>query len=319
MRTGLVREGGRQVNHEDKSREELFTDPEEVVTFAQAYYATEFPNDDRLGCPSAGDLLRVAHKGAPPDERLRSHLFACSDCFRSYRSARMSRQAQAATAVRWWNGLGVGLAGLRARWVPVAAGALSLILLGLITAVLLRQEHTDSPAVAVSYSPKGSPPATPAEMPDDGAASSVPEPDLGRARPDRPATKVAPRKDGAVESRTRRRPPLRVVYIDLIADDLSRGDDQNGTRQRVITLTPERQRLRLRMPRGSAAGRYTVKVVDAFGRPLLTTAARSGGRTLTVDLDLSGLTAKSYRLCLSRDGEAPDCYLLTVLDKPSAQ
>jgi hypothetical protein len=117
----------------------------------------------------------------------------------------------------------------------------------------------------------------------------------------------------------RRRPALRVVYVDLIADDLSRGEYPNGAGRRVIILTPERQRLRLRMPRGSAAGRYTVRVVDAFGKPLLTTAAKSSGRTLTVDLDLGGLTAKSYRLCLSRDGEAPDCYLMTVLDKPSAQ
>ncbi len=312
-----MREGSEQVNHEEKKREELFTDPEELVTFAQAYYATEFPNDGRGGCPPVEALRKAAHSGTPPDERLRSHLFGCSGCFRSYRSARMSREA--APAVRWRDRLGVGLAGLRSPWAPVAAGALGLVFLGLLTAVVLRQERSDSPAVAVNYSPKVSPPATPAEAPDAGAASSVREPDPGRAQPDRPAAKGTPRKAGAVESRTRRRPSLRVVYIDLIADDLSRGEDQNGAGRRVITLTPERQRLRLRMPRGSAAGRYTVKVVDAFGKPLLTTAAKSAGRTLTVDLDLSGLAAKSYRLCLSRDGEAPDCYLLSILDKPSAQ
>jgi len=313
-----VREGGEQVNHEDKSRDELFTDPEEVVTFAQAYYATEFPNDDRLGCPPAGELRRAAHAGVPPDERMRAHLFACSDCFRSYRSARMSRRAPEAPAARWRGRLGAGLAGLRSPWVPVAAGAFGLVFLGLLTAALLRYQRTDSPAVAVNYSPQGSPPATPAVAPDAGAASGVPEAVPARARPDRPAT-GSTRKAGAVEARTRRRPSLRVVYIDLIADDLSRGDDQSTAGRRVITLTPERQRLRLRMPRGSAAGRYTVKVVDAFGKPLLTTAAKSGGRTLTVELDLSGLTAKSYRLCLSRDGEAPDCYLLSILDKPPAQ
>jgi len=303
------------MNHEDKSREELFTNPEEVVTFAQAYYATEFPNDDRLGCLSAGELRSAAHTGAPPDERLRSHLFACSDCFRSYRSARMSRQVQAAPAARWRGRLGAGLASLRSPRVPVAAGAFSLVFLGLITATLLRYQRADAPAVAVNYSPRGSPPATPLEAPDIGAASAHP----GHTPPDRPAAKGSPRKARAVEARTRRQPALQIVYIDLIADDLSRGDYQKGAGRRVITLTPERQRLRLRMPRGSAAGRYTVKVVDAFGKPLLTTAAKSGGRTLTVDLDLSGLIPKSYRLCLSRDGEAPDCYLMTVLDKPSAQ
>lgn len=307
------------MNHEEKKREELFTDPEGLVTFAQAYYATEFPNDGRSGCPPVEALLKASHSGTPPDERMRSHLFSCSDCFRSYRSARMSRQARAVPAARWWDQLGAGLASLRSPRMPVAAGALSLVFLGVLTAALLRQGRTDSPAVAVNYSPKGSPPAAPAETIDAGAASSAPESDPDRAQPVRPAAKGAPRKAKAGEMRTRRRASLRVVYIDLIADDLSRGDDQNGAGRRVITLMPERQRLRLRMARGSAPGRYTVKIVDAFGKPLLTTTAKSGGRTLTVELDLSGLATKSYRLCLSRDGEAPDCYLLTVLDKPSAQ
>jgi hypothetical protein len=305
------------VNHEDKSREDLFTDAEEIVTFAQAYYATEFPNDHRLGCPSAEDLRKAAHSGTPPDERLRSHLFACSECFRLYRSARMRRQTQAAPAVRWWDRLASGLISLRSPWVPVAAGAFSLIFLGLVTAALLRHSRTASPAVAVNYSPQGSPPATP-EVAGTEAASSAIESDPGRARLDRPAAKVSPRDVGAAERRTRPRPSLQVVYIDLIADDLSRGDDQSGTGRRVITLFPERQRLRMRMPRGSVSGRYTVKVVDAYGKPLLSTAARSGGRTLTVDLDLRGLSAKSYRLCLSRDGEAPDCYLVIITNKSSA-
>ena len=304
------------MNHEDISREELFTDPEEVVTFAQAYYATEFPNDDRLGCPSARNLRRAAHSGAPPEERLRSHLFACSDCFRSYRSVRMSRQAQ---AVRWLDRLGARVANLRSPWVPVAAGAFGLIFFGLITAALLRHSRIDSPAVAVNYSPPGIPPATPQGTMGTGAASSVPEPDKARVPPDRLAAKLSSRPAGSAERQTRRQPPLRVVYIDLIADDLSRGDNQIGAGRRVITLTPERQRLRLRMPRGSAAGHYTVKVVDAYGKPVLTTAARVGGRVLTVDLDLRGLTAKSYRLCISREGEAPDCYLMSVTDTPPAQ
>lgn len=294
-------------------RDELFTDPEEVVTFAQAYYATEFPNDGRLGCPSAGELRRAAHSGAPADERLRSHLFACSDCFRSYRSARMSQQEQAPPAARWRDRLEAGVASLKSHWWPVAAGALGLIFLGLITAALLRPSRIDSPAVAVNYSPSGIPPATPQEATGTGVAPSVSETDKAPVPPDRPAAKVSPRGAGGEEGqRTRRQPPLRVVYIDLIADDLSRGDKQTGTGRRVITLMPERQRLRLRMPRGSAVGNYTVKVVDAYGKPVMTTAARFGGRVLTVDLDLRALSAKSYRLCISREGEAPDCYLMSI-------
>lgn len=288
------------------SREELFTDPEEVVTFAQAYYATEFPNDDRRGCPSPVNLRKAASSDAPPDKRLRSHLFACSDCFRSYRSARMNRQAQ---AVRWRAWLDAGVAGIRSPWVPVAAGAFGFIFLGLITAALLWHSRIDLPVVTVNYSPPGMPPAILQEAMGTEAASSVSEPDKARVPPDR----------GAAEKQTQRQPPLRVVYIDLIADDLSQGDNQTGAGRRVITLTPERQRLRLRMPQGSTVGRYTVKVFDAYGKPVLTTAGRFDGRVLTVDLDLRDLPAKSYRLCIAREGEAPDCYLMSVNDAPTAQ
>lgn len=306
------------MNHEDKSREELFTDPEEVVTFAQAYYATEFPNGERRGCLTAESLRRAARSDTPPDERQRAHLFGCSECFRTFRSARMNRRAQAPTAGRWRERVDAMLAGLRSPWAPVAAGLFGLIILGLVAVPFLRHRRTEAPAVALERSPQESPTATSPEATGTASVSSVTEADAGRARPDRSTAKVSPREAGATERRTRRTPSLRIVYIDLVADDLSRGDDQSGAGRRVITLAPERQRLRLRMPRGSVAGRYTVRVVDAFGKSLLSTEARFGGRILTVNLDLRGLTAKSYRLCLSRDGEAPDCYLMYVTDKQPA-
>lgn len=93
------------MNHEDSTREELFTDPEEVVTFAQAYYATEFPNDARRDCPPAEFLRAAARAVSLPDDQLRTHLFRCSDCFRSYRSARMSQCPRAAFGHSLWQRL----------------------------------------------------------------------------------------------------------------------------------------------------------------------------------------------------------------------
>lgn len=305
------------MNHEGKRREELFTDPEELVTLAQAYYATEFPNDERRDCPPLEALREVARSGALPGGHLSSHLFACSECFRSYRSARMSRRPQAAPAERRER-LSTAMASLRWPWAPAVAGAFSLVFLSLVTATLLRRPRIESPAVAVTYSPQETPAATPPQVAvtvtGGGAPDSDPSRrDPGQQVPERPrrATKASPKKQ-------RLQPPLPVVYVDLKEEHLLRGDDEAVAARRVIKLTPERQRLRLRMPRGSAAGRYTVKVVDAYGKPLLTRAARSGGRTLTVDLDLRGLTAKPYRLCLSRDGEAPDCYQMSIINKPTA-
>ena len=306
------------MNHEGKSREELFTAPEEIVAFAQAYYATEFPNDEQRGCPPAETLRGAAHAGMLPNEQLRAHLFNCSECFRSYRSARMGLHARPEPAGQWMAWLGATLVSLRAHRMRVAAGVFGLFLLGMVTVILLRYSRPDSPAVAVNYSSRGDQTVAPPEATDTGTALSVSEPAPSRPRPDRPTAKASPGTTRAAARNTRPHPSLRVVYVDLKEDDFLRGDDNAGLGRRVITLLPERQRLRLQMPRGSAAGHYTVRVVDAFGKSVLTAAARSGGRMLTVELDLRGLSAKLYRLCLSRDDEAPDCYLMSVSGRRSA-
>lgn len=306
------------MNHEEKNRDELFADPEEVVAFAQAYYATEFPNDERRGCPTAESLRKVAHSGTPPDESLRSHLFICSECFRTFRSARMTRPAQAAPSGRLWDRLSARFVHFRSPWVPIAAGASCLLFFGMITAALLRYGHTDSPAVAANYSPHGISPASQPAAVDTGAASGEPELSPRGPKQGHPASKLPPLATKAVPKRSHTQPPLQVVDIDLKEDDLLRGDNEAGPGRRVITLSPKRQRLRLRMPHGSVAGRYTVKVVDAYGKPLLTVGAKSSGKTLNVELDLSRLAAKLYRLCLSRADEAPDCYLMSVSDKSAS-
>jgi hypothetical protein len=306
-------EGTRQLNHEDSIRDELFTDPEEVVTFAQAYYATEFPNGERRACPTAGSLRAAAHSGNLPDEQLRAHLFECSECFRIYRGARMSHRSQAAAGRSPWRRWGAALAALARRPVPLAVAASCLVFLGAGAAALLWQARKDRPSVAVNYSRQEtlphiiSPPPPQASNP--GAVDALKPP---ASQPQRtPVTRNAQARRRKAESRnTRFTAALPVVEINLKEEDLLRGD--GGDTQRVIRLSPARQRLRLRMPRGSVSGRYTVKIVDAFGKPLVTTVVNSDGKTLTAELDLRTLTANKYRLCLAREGEAPDCYLVSV-------
>jgi hypothetical protein len=102
-----------------------------------------------------------------------------------------------------------------------------------------------------------------------------------------------------------------IINLDLAEDYYLRAEGA-GSKQRLINLSRVRQRLRLRMPRGSGGGLYTVTVVDVFGKPLIKTLANSDGRTLTVQLDLSVLDKKKYRLCLARGEAAPDCFLIDV-------
>ncbi|MCA1636710.1 MAG: hypothetical protein LC802_24355, partial [Acidobacteria bacterium] len=186
-----------------------------------------------------------------------------------------------------------------------------LILLGVGAAALFWQTREDAPTVAANYSRQETPPqvATPPLAGDPGAMEST-EP-LGLQPERAPATENTQARRRKAEKRNQRTQTApRIVEISLKEEDLQRGD--GGGRQRIISLSPERQRLRLRMPRGSAGGRYTVRIVDAFGKTLATKAANSDGKTLTVDLDLRTLAARKCRLCLARDGEAPDCYMVSV-------
>lgn len=300
------------MSHEDSSREKLFADPEEVVTFAQAYFATEYPNGERRACSPVQQLRATARSGALPDADLRAHLFKCSECFRSYRGARMGHRPQSVTRGSWWLGLKAALANLTPRRTAFTIGFLCLIVFGFTAVTLLWQTRQETPPVALndsrqemaalpmsSVSPITAPAATDASksLSAAGSASMAQTTQLRRPK---------------VARTSRMSPQLPIIEINLKEDGLLRDGAAAGDSQRVINLSRERLRLRLRMPDGSGSGRYTVTVVDAFGKPFITTTANSNGKTLTVSLDLRSLDTKKYRLCLERKGEAPDCYLIVV-------
>ncbi len=303
------------MNHEDNTREGLFADPEEIVTFAQAYFATEFPNGERRDCPSVEQLRAVACSSVLPDLPLREHLFNCSECFRSYRSARMCRRPLAATRDLWWPELSVTLSSLTLRRTSLIVGSVSLFLIGFAAVALIWNMRKDTTTVALNNSRQeiaGSP--TPSSSPMmtspgttnetrpvslNGDAFTTQKTQLTRRQ--KAATRISPKSS-----------TLPLIEVNLKEDGLLRDGDAKGSKQRDINLLRERQRLRLRMPEGSSSGRYAVTVVDAFGKPLITTTANSNGRTLSVELDLRSLETKKYRLCLECRGEAPDCYVVSV-------
>ncbi len=305
------------MSHEDSTREELFADPDEVVTFAQAYYATEFPHGERSNCPPVEALRAAACSGTLPDANVRAHLFKCSECFRAYRSARMGQRPQAVTRNTWWPGLSAALSGLSARPATFMVGALCLLLFGFIAVALVWHARIETPSVALNDSrpeqavrptpPLIAPPAVP-------GATGEPKPMAPAGRMSLMQTAQL-RRPKATTRISRTLSPLPLVEINLKEDGLLRDGGESGGRQHAIELARERQRLRLRLPEGSGGGRYTVTVVDAFGKPLVTTTGNSNGKTLTVDLDLRSLDMRQYRLCMARSGEAPDCYLLAISEQ----
>jgi len=62
-------------------------DAEDLVTLARRYYATCFPNPQRLGCQPLCEIMKVASRRRAPDQVLREHLFKCSECFSEYLQA----------------------------------------------------------------------------------------------------------------------------------------------------------------------------------------------------------------------------------------
>lgn len=307
-------------NHEQTSREEpgsreLFADPDEIVTFAQAFYATEFPNAERRECPAQVTLRELANSDVPPGTELREHLFRCSDCFLAYRSARLSRGAHATTREPWRRHFEGVLARLTLRPSLAAAGFACLIFIAGALAALVWQVGKAPEAANLSTTqPVIETPAAPARNPDALAtatseAATITTRELVAAEKGRATAQPRrPRRARGVEEVA----ALRVVEISLNDASLLRGAEEAAGARRVISLLPERQLLRLRLPAGSRRGRYTVAVVDAFGKVLTSATARSNGKTLTVELDLRNWPEKRCRLSVYRAGEAPDFYVLDI-------
>jgi hypothetical protein len=66
-----------------------FVDESELI---RKFFATAFPNPDRVGCPDGRVLLAIARNTLPADDPARLHLASCSPCFAEVQEA--SRQLQ---------------------------------------------------------------------------------------------------------------------------------------------------------------------------------------------------------------------------------
>lgn len=319
----------REFSDEDKSNcsedlplnTDLFSDAEDLVTFAQAYYATEFPRADALDCPSHEELREVAHSGQLPDDKLCDHLFVCSGCFRSFRSARREAEQQPST-VAWWSKYQPAVAGSALRHTFIAAGLAGIVLLSCLILVFWRGAK-ESPEVAAQYSTTAS--ALPSQITAPPVAETVERmnaqtlQEASSPSPRRATVAAARRREGGIRKRfPATRGGIPTIAMNLEEYVLLRGTAQaidakpDENTERVITLAARQQRLSFRLPQGSRAGRYAVSVVDAFGKSLTSAGTSSQGKRLVVTLDLRGLESKTYRLVIAREREAPDYYMLNV-------
>ncbi len=309
-------------------------DADDLASLARRYYTTRFPNPQRLGCPPAGEIVKVVSQRQVPDQALREHLFQCSECFGEYRQA-LAGIAPAVADVSWRKRPGSIFTSIFTLKRLSLAGMMALLILSSLLAGLIwrkRMSETGSGSVARSTTPNVQPAAA-EPAPDQTIESSV-------AEVTKPLVESGAASGARRRSRGRwpgaetfeidldnyvvfRRPPKgkgiaageeRSLEIDSeTPGERPEGRNDAAPGDKIISLPSTRATLILRLPETGVPGRYEVSLIDAFGRPLLTDYASSpDGVELRVTLDLSRVSPKKYRLRLSRDGEAPAFYDVIV-------
>jgi hypothetical protein len=302
-----------------------FTSPEELISFARGHYAEDFPNPERLGCPPPADLESRVRSGHLPDERLRTHLFGCSECFRAYRSVlaahRLAPKDQSAPGP-----LRPEVQTSRA-WLPAFAGALALLIL-LFTGIYFWRQYRAAPDNNIIR--KETPPLAPADNNANASVgsnpSSPPSTPPGPVRtpgvteqanlPKPPQQRAAPPRRHALPDEQQRGAELAAVTpvgIDLQKYVITRGREPEGADE-VIKLPRARLRLLLKLPEGSDSGTYTVSIIDGSGKALAAApkVRSADGRTLSVTIDTTRLDPQRYNLRVVRRGALAEFYPVMI-------
>jgi hypothetical protein len=282
--------------------------PEAIESFARTYFASDFPNSQRAGCPPRLKLIEAARAARLPGDDLRPHLLACSECFNDYRKVRQT-QATAQPAPLWQR---ITLVFTDLRTVALAS-AVVLVLLSLVAVIVWRNhsrtatdrriENGTAPSDDSSRVANRAPISPTTNDDAVGVITNANRPSLTSAN--RPVAQVA----------------VRTAKIQLDNYSVLRGTGgQSGQENKTIRLARSRYKLLLALPEGSERGTYRVSVADQFGRvKVRATSPSADGRQLRVVLDLNRLPQKTYRLCIGRqaragDAEPPRCYELRMSD-----
>jgi hypothetical protein len=309
---------------ETEGKNIMDVDVEELASLARRYYAARFPNPQRLGCPPPGEITKVVRSRQAPDESLREHLFECSECFGEYRQA--LAQSRPAPDEAAWRKLLVSIFASKraaAALAPVIL-ILSSIFLIFIGISILRKSVPEAGQTASSASSDASAGGT-GEATSNPAAvtiATIPKP-TGNGRAIAGAKKLLGIAAPGIEiidvdldnyqvfrrSQTERLTPASEEMSGRGGAKSSGEPDEAPPGEKVISLPATRASLVLRLPETGVPGKYTVSLINAFGRPLLSNSAFSpDGTKLQVTLDLRLVSRKRYRLRLWRNGEAPAFY-----------
>ena len=295
---------------EKKSGGSRIKSPRDFIEFAQAYYAGDFTNPDREGCGSSERAKYLVRSEILPDEQMRQHLFACSECFVEYRDLVAARAVSEERHGSRWK-LALSMSSFR----PVHGFAV-IALLVLLAGFGLILHRAGSRALQSSDM------AAAPEQRIDTASSEV--------RLDSPSGKEKSfagvrLADGGKKRRRFSSPDHTLIArvspgeikIDL-RGDLMRGVESDREHGSFVELA--RTTFSFRLPDKSGTGSYQVSLRDEFGNEVTSTrAVTRDGRTLKGSLDLRGFAGSRYRLCVSRPNGAPNCYAITIRRKAATR
>jgi hypothetical protein len=251
-------------------------DPAELVNFAASQVAENFPNPKHEGCPPPEMFHDLVQQRLLPNEETRSHLLNCSECFRYYREklARRDNVASASLSRKPFQIIPVPAA------VVVFVGLLALVVVPVI-GIMIWRLNRDAATQGYSITPPGS------------GALATPSANPGQSTlPDRTETKP--------------------VEIDLEAAVVSRGGKQPQVGSATLEATDNQ--VLIKLAPSSPKGPYTISLTDPFGTSVCSLLASSDdGTVLRAQLNLGGVKAGKYLLCVTRKEEVPDCVPATVI------
>src|SRR5262249_36762132 len=131
-----------------------------------------------------------------------------------------------------------------------------------------------------------------------------------------PATPLAPTPVAPQPRATRESSPEMMAEVRVKLPDYAtlRGVAEAGRGDRKsIKLPASRARIVIELPERSVKGLYRVSIADVDGNPLKTAKARSSdGKTLTITLNLRGLSGKASSLSVGRVDETPHFYPVVI-------
>jgi hypothetical protein len=271
---------------------------DDLVTFARQHFETDFPNPERIDCPSSETYSDLIPRKRLPSEPLHKHLRSCSECFRIYRSLLDAQRTQMVLKPNWPTPLS---------WYKrVLSFGLPIILIGIAFYGFysLYQTRRQGPGQgSASQQQQGT---YPAQNNETSASTNQ------NGQPMVAERSKAPLEHLALPSRAT--VAVHTVVINFGRQRISRSASQSEIAP--VRFVAGLNRVTVRLSAESPKGEYAVTLNDPFGkevkRPVV---GKFDGRVLRAELDLNSVTSGKYLICVARAAEVPDCLPAIVKTK----